>query len=44
MLEHEKFRVEYLGTNNEKVQIEPIRDLIVRIMFMLGERHVLPLW
>lgn len=44
MQEHEKFRVEYLGTNNEKVQIEPIRDLIVRIMLMLGERHVLPLW
>ena len=44
MKDHEKFREEYLGPNNEKCLYEPVADLIVSIFCYLECRYVLPLW
>lgn len=43
MLDHEKFREEYLGPNNEKVLYEPVADLIVTFYQNLECWNVLPL-
>lgn len=37
MMEHEKFRADYLGPNNEKVLYEPVADLMVLICLTFVE-------